>query len=197
LSICCEKRILTDLQWWYDKAALSQDGAMALASCGIDRSLTSSIRSGFSFTSCSSTEIDVRFPFGPINLFTDVVVDSAKCTSARFSFIPQSGNSAWAVGVIPESRQREADVIWKSPTGWNMGGSGARTTFAHKAFARAESEKLICTVSVDSRLCELTLDVAGVIAGKLKLQQSMFPLRLGMCGHSGTCVRVVRGHQPK
>ena len=78
-----------------------------------------------------------------------------------------------------------------------MGGVGAHTTRALDAFARAESEKLICTVSVDSGLCELTLDVAGVIAGKMKLQRSMFPLRLGMCGHSGTCVRVVRGHQPK
>ena len=78
-----------------------------------------------------------------------------------------------------------------------MSGSGARTTRASDAFARAESEKLICTVSVDSRLCELTLDVAGVTAGKMKLQRSMFPLRLGLCGHNGTCVRVVRGHQPK
>jgi hypothetical protein len=107
LGVCCEKHILTYLQWWYDKAALSQDFAKALASCGINRSLTSSIDSGFSFTSCSPTEIDVRFPCGPTNLFTDIVVDTAKCTSARFSFIPHSGNSAWAVGVIPESRQRE------------------------------------------------------------------------------------------
>lgn len=84
-------------------------------------------------------------------------------------------------------------MIWQSPTGWNLSGVGSRTVSARAAFARAESQKLICTVFVDSTTHELTLDVAGDVVGKVTLQPSLFPLRLGMCGHNGTRVRVVSG----
>jgi len=163
-----------------------------IATCGVDQALTLSLDSGFSFTP-STSETDVHFPCGPINLFTNVVVGKTASTSARFSFIPQSGNSAWAVGVIPESQQSDKSVIWSSPIGWHRSGSGTRTASAASEFGSAESQSLVCAVSVDSILCELTLEVNGAVVGKQTLQPSMFPLRLGMCGHSSTRVRVIHG----
>ncbi len=94
------------------------------------------------------------------------------------------------MGVIPESQQSDKSVIWSSPIGWNRGGGGTNTSAASE-FGSAESQSLICAVSVDSILCELTLEVNGAVVGKQTLQPSMFPLRLGMCGHSSTRVRVV------
>ena len=60
-------------------------------------------------------------------------------------------------------------------------------------FANAESQSLVCTVAVDSTRLELTLEIGGTVLGKQALQPSMFPLRLGICGHQGTGVCVVAG----
>ena len=162
-----------------------------IATCGVDQALTFSLDSGFSFSTPSPSETDVHFPNGPVNLFTNVVVGKTASTSARVSFIPQSGNSAWAVGVIPEYQQSDRSVIWSSSIGWNRGGSGTRTASAASEFSGAESQSLVCAVSVDSILCELTLEVNGAVVGKQTLQPSMFPLRLGICGHGSTRVRIV------
>jgi hypothetical protein len=162
-------------------------------SCSVDEPLTLSHDSGFNFSNLSTSETDVEFPCGPVNLFSNMVVGMAASTSARFSFIPRGGNSAWAVGIIPESRQSDENVIWESPIGWHRGGSGVRNASMSSEFSRAESHSLVCTVAVDSTRLELTLEIAGTVMGKQALQPSMFPLRIGICGHNGTTVRAVGG----
>ncbi len=74
-----------------------------------DQALTLSLHSGFSFTP-STSKTDVQFPSGPISWQT---------ASTRFSFIPQSGNSAWVVSVIAESQQSDKSVILVQPIGWH------------------------------------------------------------------------------
>ena len=160
-------------------------------SCSVDEPLTLSHDSGFNFSNLSTSETDVHFPCGPVNLFSNIVVGMAASKSARFSFIPRGGNSSWAVGIIPESRQSDKNVIWQSSIGWNPGGSANASMSSE--FSRAESQSSVCTVAVDSTRLELTLEIAGTVVGKQALQPSMFPLRLGICGHNGTKVRAVGG----
>ena len=71
-----------------------------------------------------------------------------------------------------------------------------RNTSMSSEFGRAESQSLVCTVAVDSTLLELTLEIGGTVVGKQALQPSMFPLRLGICGHNGSRVRAVAGGGP-
>ena len=160
-------------------------------SCSVDEPLTLSHDSGFNFSNLSTSETDVHFPCGPVNLFSNIVVGMAASKSARFSFIPRGGNSSWAVGIIPESRQSDKNVIWQSSIGWNPGGSANASMSSE--FSRAESQSSVCTIAVDSTRLELTLEIAGTVVGKQALQPSMFPLRLGICGHNGTKVRAVGG----
>jgi hypothetical protein len=157
-----------------------------IPTCSVDESLTLSQNYGFNFSKPSTLETDVHFPSGPVNLFTDIVVGKASCTNARFSFIPRGGNSAWAVGIIPESQQSDKNAIWSSAIGWHRGGGGVRNQSMSSEFGSAESQSLICTVSVDSTRLELTLEINGAVVSTQALQISMFPLRLGICGHSST-----------
>ena len=130
------------------------------------------------------------------NLFSNIVVGKGASTSARFSFIPQDYD--WAVGIIPESRQSQQDVIECSPIGWNH--SSGATQYANvrmTEFDAAMAQSSVYTVSVDSALLELTLEIDGAVVDKQQLLPSMFPLRLGMCGCDvrmcGLTVNVVNG----
>lgn len=127
------------------------------------------------------------------NLFSNIVVGKGASTSARFSFILQDCD--WAVGIIPESRQSQQDVIESSPIGWNH--SAGQQQYANVCmtteFDAAMAQSSVCTVSVDSALLELTLEIDGADVDTQQLLPSMFPLRLGMCGFSGITVNVVNG----
>lgn len=168
-----------------------------IASCGVDQALTDSLDSGFSFSHPSPYETDVVFGGRPVsNLFTNVTVGKSASTNARFSFIPQQQSRAriWGVGVIPDSRQAEKGLLLKpsnSGLGWANRGPNANGKFAAE-LNRAESQSLVCTVSVDSALCELTLEVDGVVVDKRTLQPSAFPLRLGMTALESTRARVIQ-----
>jgi hypothetical protein len=166
-----------------------------ISTCGVDQALTKSFDGGFSFSSTSPNETEVHFGGRPgAILFTNVIVGKSASTSARFSFIPQQGRSRlWGVGVIPESRQSDLGLFLKvsgSGLGWANNGPNAKSKVAAE-LNRAESQSLVCTVSVDSALCELTLEVDGAVVDKLTLQPSVFPLRLGMCGVDSTRIRVI------
>ena len=187
-------------KWWYDRLALevaavqnSSSASDVLSKTSVFdkmKALTSSRNSKFSFSDISS-KLDVRFPSGPVNFFHDILVDKSSCTSSRLVFIPRSGNSAWAVGVIPQSQESVADVIWKSSTGWHCGGSGSETASAESEFETATSESLVCIVSVDSKNCELKLEINGRLIGQQNLKPGIFPLRLGICGHNSTRMHIV------
>jgi hypothetical protein len=184
-------------RWWYDRSALrvaELSQKLEHVACGFDRELTMKHNSSFSFSALTSDATRVTFPSGPANLFHDVVVGETEQRHARFAFIPRSGNTAWAVGVIPVSRQAEDEVIWKSDTGWHCSGQGTRTSpDAQHKFNTATSKSMVCAVSVDLEFCKLTLEINGKVCGTQELAASLFPLQLGICGHRSTCVDVVYG----
>ena len=139
--------------------------------------------------------VDVRFPSGPVNLVSDVIVGSSGANCAQLKFIPFKGNSSWAVGVVPSSRISQEDSIWSSNLSWFRGGS--RVSEITEQLEQAEQNGEICTLLVDYSSRKMTLYVAGDVVSTRSIPVSEFPLRLGICGHRRTRVKVLAPKIPQ
>jgi hypothetical protein len=135
---------------------------------------------GFSF---SRGNLQVTFPNGPICCFTEAVVDPRSTVKfAHFSFKDLGGNSAWSVGVIPESQSHNSCVLWGSQSSIGRHCSGSGSCLRPVRFSSGD----VLTSCIDALHQVWYLCVNGQIVAQEQVPSSLFPVRLGLCGHNGS-----------
>ncbi len=115
-------------------------------------------------------------------------------SAAKLVFIPHGGNnsnSAWAIGALPISGSG-----LQGSFGWCRGGNNSRADMEAAAILEiAEREGRTCSLSIDYAKLELKLEIPGEPGQPPHtftkcVPETEFPLRLGICGHQGTCITV-------
>ena len=91
--------------------------------------------------------------------------------------------SAWACGLVPDSATGNKNVLWdrKGSIGRYFSGMGC----SFEKIVAPPSVDVTVFVHFESKTCKFCLD-GLVVAVQNNVPSSEFPLRLGVCGHSGT-----------
>ena len=122
-------------------------------------------------------------------------------TAAKLVFIPHGGNnsnSAWAIGALPISGSGSQGSF-----GWCRGGNNSRADMEAAAILEiAERKGRACSLSINYANLELKLEIPGEPGQPphtftKRVPETEFPLRLGICGHHGTCITVKRSGVPR
>ena len=167
-----------------------------IVECGVDKKRAK--RSEFEISTgehmAGTALVDARFPSGPVSLLSDVIVGPSGAHHAQLKFIPCKGNSSWAVGVV-SCAQKQPDAIWRSRSSWFRGGSGVSEIT--EQLEQAEKNGDICALLVDYSSRTMTLNVAGKVVGTRSVPVSEFPLRIGICGHRSTRMKVLTPMNPQ
>lgn len=135
---------------------------------------------GFKFNGDS---LNVTFPNGPISCFTEALVGpAAPFKFAHVTFKDCGSNSAWSVGLVPESQCRNKDYLWSTRgcIGRSFGGSGCVLS----SFKVNRSDTI--TMCIDAVHCAWYLCVNGNILAREAVPPGHFPARLAFCGHNGS-----------
>lgn len=179
-----------------ETATSDADSQAVIVECSIDKKLAK--RGYFDISveeyNQGTVLVDVRFPSGPVNLLSDVIVGSADVKCAQLKFIPLKGNSSWAVGVVPTA-QKHPHAIWDSRLSWFRGGSNVLEIT--QPLEQAETNGGIVELLVDYSSRKMTLSVAGEVVEIRSVPELNFPLRLGICGHTRTRVKVLAPRTPQ
>ena len=142
---------------------------------------------GFNFKGDS---LQVTFPNGPISCFSEALVGPlAPFQFAHISFKDSGSNSAWSVGLIPESQCHNKDYLWstRGSIGRCFGGSGC----VLPGFKVNRSDTI--TMCVDSVQGLWYLCGNGNVIAKEAVPPSYFPVRLAFCGHSSSGFQIIPG----
>ena len=126
---------------------------------------------------------------------TDDSSSSPHTSSApKMVFIPHGGNNsnaAWAIGALPISGSSSQGSF-----GWCRGGNNSRADMEAAAILEiAERKGRACSLSINYANLELKLEIPGEPGQPphtftKRVPETEFPLRLGICGHQGTCITV-------
>jgi hypothetical protein len=151
----------------------------------IPKTINQSNGRGFHF---HGDDLRVRFPIGPISCFTQALVGPLLSLKfAHFSFKDIGGNSAWSVGLIPEAQCNDANVLWgtRGSIGRHYSGSGSCLPQVRT------NQGDVLTSCVDAVQRVWFLCINGKIVAREPVPASHFPVRLGLCGHSGSSFEVI------